>query len=90
MPPAASSFKCEWQRAPVVSAFRCWLKTFPAPGRFAPPADIPAPIVAFLAGRADLAGLTLERYPVGTRVRHRNEIRALLATAYRGTALSIP
>jgi hypothetical protein len=40
-----------------------WLKTFPILGRFAPPEEIPAPIVAYLAERADLAGLTLDRYP---------------------------
>lgn len=56
----------------------CWLKTFPVLGRFAPPEDIPAPIVAYLAERADLAGLTLDRYPVRTRVRHRAEIRDFL------------
>ncbi len=27
----------------------CWLKTFPILGQFAPPGEIPAPIVAYLA-----------------------------------------
>ncbi len=56
----------------------CWLKTFPILGRFAPPGEIPAPIVAYLAERADLAGLTLDSYPARTRVRHRTEVRAFL------------
>jgi hypothetical protein len=32
----------------------CWLKPLPILGRFAPPEEIPAPIVAYLAERADL------------------------------------
>ncbi|MCC6197554.1 MAG: DUF4158 domain-containing protein, partial [Burkholderiales bacterium] len=56
----------------------CWLKTFPILGRFALPQDIPPPIVAYLAERAGLEGIGLERYPRRTQVRHRAEIRAVL------------
>lgn len=56
----------------------CWLKTFPILGRFVPPQEIPAPLVAYLADCAGLGGAALEHYPRRTRVRHRAEIRAFL------------
>ena len=68
----------------------CWLKTFPILGRFAPPGEIPAPIVAYLAERADLAGLTLDSYPARTHLSDliNGAIEALVAASYELPALS--
>jgi hypothetical protein len=49
----------------------CLLKAFPILGRFAAPEDVPEPIVAHIAERAGLKGLTLAAYPKRTRARHR-------------------
>ena len=56
----------------------CWLKTFPILGRFVPPQEIPAPLVAYLADCAGLGVAALEHTPRRMRVRHRAEIRAFL------------
>jgi len=44
----------------------CLLKAFPVLGRFAAPEDVPALIVAHIAERVGLKGLTLAAYPKRT------------------------
>ena len=65
----------------------CLLKAFPVLGEFTAPSYVPALIVAHIAERAELKGLTLAAYPKRTRARQRIEIRRYLGIqAWRSVA----
>ena len=79
--PRPDELRWVWQTSSSPDArlgLLCLRKAFPILGRFATPEDIPPPIVAHIAERAGLKGLTLAAYPKRTRARHRAEIRSYL------------